>query len=141
MTVPHSGIPDRPELHRPGWTVSCSLARTSSGTTTPRPGCGRLGPEPAPRRHWLCAFFFVASYTLSFLSVFTLRVKEPDTPRPYRVPGFPFTTGLVLVASVAFLVGSVVTDWSNSWKSLLLLALGYPVYRLILAARGRAGAR
>jgi APA family basic amino acid/polyamine antiporter len=88
----------------------------------------------------LCAFFFVASYTLSFLSVFALRRKEPDTPRPYRVPGFPFTTGLVLVASVAFLVGSVVTDWGNSWKSLLLLALSYPVYRLIIGVRDRPAA-
>jgi APA family basic amino acid/polyamine antiporter len=85
----------------------------------------------------LCAFFFVASYTLSFISVFALRWKEPDTPRPYRVPGFPFTTGLVLVASVAFLVGSVVTDWGNSWKSLVLLLLSYPAYRLIIAARAR----
>jgi basic amino acid/polyamine antiporter, APA family len=88
----------------------------------------------------LCAFFFVAAYSLSFLSVFVLRRKEPDTPRPYRVPGFPFTTGLVLVASVGFLVGSVVTDWGNSWKSLLLLALSYPAYRIIIAARGRSGA-
>ncbi len=89
----------------------------------------------------LCAFFFVASYTLSFLTVFALRRNEPLAPRPYRVPGFPFTTGLVLVASVAFLVGSVVTDWGNSWKSLMLLALSYPVYRLIVAARNRSGAR
>jgi len=88
----------------------------------------------------LAAFFFVASYTLSFLSVFVLRRKEPDTPRPYRVPGFPFTTGLALLGSLAFLVGSVATDWGNSWKSLLLLALSYPVYRLIIAARGRSGA-
>jgi APA family basic amino acid/polyamine antiporter len=88
----------------------------------------------------LCAFFFVASYTLSFLSVFALRRKEPDTPRPYRVPGFPFTTGLAVLGSVAFLAGSVVTDWGNSWRSLLLLALSYPVYRLIVARRDRAGA-
>ena len=71
--------------------------------------------------------------------MFALRRKEPDTPRPYRVPGFPLTTGLVLLASVAFLVGSVVTDWSNSWKSLLLLTVSYPAYRLIVAARGRSG--
>ena len=89
----------------------------------------------------LCAFFFVASYILSFLSVFVLRRKEPDTPRPYRVPGHPFTTGLALLGSMAFLVGSVVTDWGNSWKSLLLLALSLPVYWLIAARRDRAGAR
>ena len=54
----------------------------------------------------------------------------------YRVPGFPFTTGLVLVASVAFFLGSVVTDWGNSWKSLLLLGLSYPVYRGVVRGRG-----
>jgi len=83
----------------------------------------------------LCAFFFVVNYTLSFVSVFALRRKEPDTPRPWRVPGFPFTTGLALVGSLAFLVGSVVTDWSHSWKSMVLLALSYPVYRVAVARR------
>jgi APA family basic amino acid/polyamine antiporter len=86
----------------------------------------------------LCAFFFVANYTMSFLSVFALRRKEPDTPRPFRVPGYPFTTGLAVVGSVAFLVGSVVSDWGNSWKSLLLLAVSYPVYRAVVARREQA---
>jgi basic amino acid/polyamine antiporter, APA family len=88
----------------------------------------------------LCAFFFVASYTLSFLSVFALRRTEPDTPRPYRVPGYPYTTGLAVLGSLAFLAGSVVTDWGNSWKSLLLLTLSYPVYRLIVRRRARMAA-
>jgi APA family basic amino acid/polyamine antiporter len=83
----------------------------------------------------LCAFFFVANYTLSFLSVFALRRNEPDTPRPFRVPGFPYTTGLAVLGSLGFLAGSVVSDWSNSWKSLLLLALSYPVYRVIVVRR------
>jgi APA family basic amino acid/polyamine antiporter len=88
----------------------------------------------------LCAFFFVVNYTLSFLSVFALRRNEPDTPRPWRVPGFPFTTGLAVLGSVAFLAGSVVSDWGNSWRSMLLLGLSYPVYRLVVARRDRAGA-
>jgi basic amino acid/polyamine antiporter, APA family len=79
----------------------------------------------------LCAFFFVVNYTLSFISVFALRRKEPDTPRPWRVPGFPFTTGLALLGSLAFLAGSVITDWTHSWKSMVLLALSYPVYRAV----------
>jgi APA family basic amino acid/polyamine antiporter len=83
----------------------------------------------------LCAFFFVANYTLSFLSVFALRREEPDTPRPWRVPGFPYTTGLAVLVSLAFLAGSVVGDWGNSWKSLLLLAVSYPVYRMVVARR------
>jgi basic amino acid/polyamine antiporter, APA family len=88
----------------------------------------------------LCAFFFVVNYTLSFLSVFALRRKEPDTPRPWRVPGYPFTTGLAVLGSVGFLAGSVVSDWGNSWKSMLLLGLSYPVYRVVIARRDRAGA-
>jgi basic amino acid/polyamine antiporter, APA family len=83
----------------------------------------------------LCAFFFVANYTLSFVSVFALRRREPDTPRPWRVPGFPFTTGLALLGSLAFLAGSVLSDWANSWKSIVLLALSYPVYRVVIARR------
>ena len=88
----------------------------------------------------LCAFFFVAGYLVSFLSVFALRRKEPDAPRPYRVPGYPFTTGVSVLASVGFLVASVVTDWGNSWRSLLLLGLSYPLYRFIVRARDRAAA-
>jgi hypothetical protein len=45
-----------------------------------------------------------------------------------------------VLGSVAFLVGSVVSDWGNSWKSMLLLGLSYPVYRLVVARRERAGA-
>jgi len=87
----------------------------------------------------LCAFFFVANYLLSFLSVFALRIKEPGAPRPWRVPGYPWTTGIAVVGSVAFLAGSVVSDWSNSWKSIVLLAASYPAYRCVVARR-RAGA-
>jgi APA family basic amino acid/polyamine antiporter len=84
----------------------------------------------------LCAFFFVVNYLLSFLSVFALRRREPETPRPWRVPGYPWTTGIAVLGSVAFLMGSVVSDWSNSWKSIVLLALSYPAYRVVIALRG-----
>jgi basic amino acid/polyamine antiporter, APA family len=88
----------------------------------------------------LAAFFYVANYTLSFLSVIALRHKEPDTPRPFRVPGYPFTTGIALAISVAFLVGAAITDWGNSRWSLLLLAASYPAYRIILRLRDRGRA-
>jgi len=88
----------------------------------------------------LCAFFYVVGYLLSFLSVFALRHKEPDTPRPFRVPGFPTTTAVVVVGSAAFLIGALVLDWGNSWKSLVLLAVSAPVYGWVAGARRRRGA-
>ena len=83
----------------------------------------------------LVAFFFVANYTLSFVSVFVLRRREPDCPRPYRVWGYPWTTGVALVGSIAFLVAQCVGDRRNSLWSIGLLGLSYPVYWL--AQRGR----
>lgn len=77
------------------------------------------------------AFFFVANYTLSFLALFMLRRREPDAPRPYRAWGHPYTTGLAVLASVAFLIGAVASDTESSLYALGLLLLSVPVYLLI----------
>ena len=77
------------------------------------------------------AFFFVANYILSFISLFVLRHREPEKPRPYRAWGYPVTPGLALVGSVLFLAGAVYADRTNSLYALLLLAASYPVFRLV----------
>ena len=82
------------------------------------------------------AFFFVINYSISFLSVFVLRFKEPETPRPYRAWGYPWTTGLALFGSIAFLVGAVISDidngvYENSVYALVLLAASYPVFLML----------
>ncbi|HTD83137.1 MAG TPA: amino acid permease [Gemmatimonadaceae bacterium] len=74
------------------------------------------------------AFFFVAQYALIFLSVFILRRREPAAPRPFRAVGHPWTTGLVLIFSLGFLVGAFLADTRNSIYSLVLLALSWPLY-------------
>ncbi len=82
----------------------------------------------------VAAFFFVANYTLSFLAVFALRRREPSAARPYRARGHPWTTGLVLAGSLAFLLGAAIQDTRNSVRALVLLVLSYPVF---LAVRRR----
>ena len=77
------------------------------------------------------AFFFVANYILSFISLFVLRRREPEKPRPYRAWGYPFTPGLALIGSILFLAGAVYADRQNSLYALLLLAASYPVFRLV----------
>ena len=79
----------------------------------------------------VCSFLFVASYAISFGAVFVLRRREPDAPRPYRARGHPWTTGLVLAASLAFLAGTVAADRRNGALAVALVALAYPVYRAL----------
>jgi APA family basic amino acid/polyamine antiporter len=85
------------------------------------------------------AFFFVANYTVSFTSVFILRRREPARPRPYRAWGYPFTTAAALIGSVAFLIGAIAADTTNSLYALLLLAGSYPVFRWVKRAEGAEG--
>jgi APA family basic amino acid/polyamine antiporter len=78
----------------------------------------------------ITAFFFVAKYGMSYFAVFMLRRREPETPRPYRSFGYPWTTALAVAGSVAFLVGAFASDMRNSLYGLALLLASYPVYRL-----------
>jgi APA family basic amino acid/polyamine antiporter len=81
------------------------------------------------------AFFFVTNYILSFVSLFVLRRREPEKPRPYRAWGYPVTPALALIGSVLFLAGAIQGDTTNSVYALLLLAVSYPVFRVVKLLR------
>ena len=83
------------------------------------------------------AFFFVANYALSFISVFVLRRREPEKERPYRAWGYPWTTALALIGSVAFSGrggrerSGIAHRIEDSIYAVLLLAASYPVFRVV----------
>jgi basic amino acid/polyamine antiporter, APA family len=77
------------------------------------------------------AFFFVVNYILSFVSLFVLRYREPEKPRPYRAWGYPVTPALALIGSVLFLALAIQADTKNSVYALVLLAVSYPVFRVL----------
>ncbi len=79
----------------------------------------------------ILAFFFVANYALSFASLFAMRRSAPDAQRPFRAIGHPFTTGLAFLASIAFLIGAVISDTRNSLYALAVLILTIPLYLLV----------
>jgi APA family basic amino acid/polyamine antiporter len=79
----------------------------------------------------MLAFFFVTNYLLSFTSMFLLRARDPDMPRPYRAWGYPWTTALALLGSIGFLVEAIREDRANSVFTLIALACSYPVYRVL----------
>ena len=77
------------------------------------------------------AFFFVANYSMGYISVIVLRFREPDLARPYRTWGYPWTTLLVLAGSIAFLVGAIISDKRNSLIALAILAVSIPIYLIV----------
>ena len=77
-------------------------------------------------------------YALAVAAVFVLRRRRPELPRPYRVWGYPFVPAVFLLASAGMVANALVTDPANTGVTLLIIAVGLPVYWL----RGRvAGLR
>jgi APA family basic amino acid/polyamine antiporter len=83
------------------------------------------------------AFYAVGAY-----GVFVLRRKEPDAPRPYKVPGYPYVPWLFIVFALLYLVFTVYNDivgyqaavaagrpaLINSAFGTALVLIGAPVY-------------
>ena len=80
------------------------------------------------------SFFFVANYSVSFVSLFILRRREPAAARPFRTPFYPFLPSATLAVSLAFLGGSIAGDPRGSLLALGLLATSAAVF---LALRRR----
>lgn len=79
----------------------------------------------------IAGFFYVAMYCATFSSMFLLRAREPDAPRPYRVPLYPWTPAFVLICGLIYLAGVTTQDPVNSGLAVGLLAVSAPVYLLI----------
>jgi APA family basic amino acid/polyamine antiporter len=90
--------------------------------------------------HDVTAFVVFASflfYGLTVASVYRLRRKLPDHPRPYRCKGYPLTPALFILVAVAFVTALLTNPSSsversreqrNALVGLGILASGVPVY-------------
>jgi APA family basic amino acid/polyamine antiporter len=79
---------------------------------------------------------YVAVYLSGFASLMILRRNEPDLPRPYKAWWYPWSTVLVLLASAAFLLGSVIGDLKHSLFTAILILLSYVASILIVREKG-----
>ena len=78
-------------------------------------------------------------YGLAAATVFIYRHKWPDQPRPYSVPGYPWTPLLFIVAAAALVLNTVVAQPRTAAVGLLIVFLGAPAY-WVWRARKRAAA-
>ena len=79
----------------------------------------------------IAAFFVVTFTLLTVVAFFVLRRRDADAPRPFRAGFYPFAPALMLVIAVLLLFGFVYSNPLPSLYALAVLALSYPVFRLI----------
>jgi APA family basic amino acid/polyamine antiporter len=70
---------------------------------------------------WL--FYMIAAST-----VFVLRRKEPDAPRPYRSWGYPVVPAMFIVAAAVLLYYTFTENIRNSAWGMVVILAGLPVY-------------
>lgn len=69
-------------------------------------------------------------YALGGVAVFALRRRAPNMPRPFRVPGYPVTPILFVLAAMALVLNTMITQPSRAAVGLGAVLLGAPVYYL-----------
>lgn len=67
-------------------------------------------------------------YALGGVAIFVYRRTQPDAPRPFRVPGYPITPVLFVVAAAAVVVNTVVTQPRRAALGLIVTAVGVPFF-------------
>ena len=79
----------------------------------------------------LATFMSVIVWGLAYCALIKLRISEPNLPRPYKSWGYPWTTIIMILFSLALFFGFAYSDQ----KSLLIIGiitfLSYPVYLLL----------
>ena len=67
-------------------------------------------------------------YALAAASIFIYRKNSPDAPRPYRVPGYPFTPLVFIIAATAVVANTIVTQPARASVGLSIVLIGAPAY-------------
>ncbi len=69
-------------------------------------------------------------YALGAAAVVALRRSRPHTARPFRVPGYPLTPALFVLAAAAIVVNTVISQPGQAAIGIGMVLLGAPAYFL-----------
>jgi len=73
-------------------------------------------------------FIAIIFWIAATASVFTLRKKRPDLPRPYKTWGYPVVPIIFIIASSGILLNTLIEKPVESLAGLGLTVIGIPVY-------------
>jgi basic amino acid/polyamine antiporter, APA family len=77
-------------------------------------------------------------YALGAAAVIALRIKRPDAPRPFRVPGYPVTPLLFVLAATAIVGNTIYSQPKQAAIGIGVVLLGAPAY-FVWQRRKRGG--
>ncbi len=69
-------------------------------------------------------------YALGAAAVIALRIKRPDAVRPFRVPGYPVTPALFVVAAAVIVGNTVISQPRQAAIGIGVVLLGAPAYMM-----------
>jgi basic amino acid/polyamine antiporter, APA family len=79
----------------------------------------------------LATFMSIIVWGTAYCALIKLRISEPNLARPYKSWGYPWTTIIMILFSLALFIGFAYSD-SNSLLVIAVIALlSYPVYLLL----------
>ncbi len=73
-------------------------------------------------------FIAIAFWIVATASVFTLRKKRPDLPRPYKTWGYPFVPAIFILTSCGILLNTLLEKPVEALAGIFLTVLGIPAY-------------
>ncbi len=76
-------------------------------------------------------------YAIGAASVFVYRIQRPDEKRPYKVPGYPWTPAVFILAGVAMTANTIITQPIRAAVGLGIVLAGAPAY-FIWRARSKS---
>ena len=79
----------------------------------------------------LATFMSIIVWGLAYCALIKLRIKEPNLPRPYKSWGYPWTTIIMILFSVALFLGFAFSDRKSLLTIGIITLLSYPVYLLL----------
>ncbi|MFY9530304.1 MAG: amino acid permease [Candidatus Acidiferrales bacterium] len=79
-------------------------------------------------------------YGLAGASIFVYRRRQPNLERPYRVPGYPWTPALFVLAAAALVLNAIAAGPSGAAEGLGITFLGLPAYFIWRARAARTTA-
>jgi len=80
-------------------------------------------------------FVAIMFWIIAAASVFTLRKKRPDMPRPYKAWGYPIVPIIFILASAGILINTLIEKPVESLAGIVLTALGIPYYYITRRSR------